>query len=162
MKNWIIAIVVSLAFTLACDQKAAPPTVPDEDAKTKASQDGSQSAEPSAVSEITDTQGNPALSGGGVVEEEHLGVPFYPNSRDMMGSRPVDPASGGNVMSIRETSDSVEKVNQFYISKLGEPTDTFAVGDSYYHTWVKGKRTTKITVSGSNGSTNITIFVSGS
>ncbi len=69
--------------------------------------------------EVKTKEATATIGGEETVTEADLGLVFYPGSTEMKGaSMKVKGAKGDIFMCVRETSDPVEKVSEFYAGKV--------------------------------------------
>ncbi len=167
MKNYVWLLSIAIVLAVGCDKKSV--YIDDKgnqvnvaadgksvDVKT-ADGDAKMKFDESGNFEIQGPDGKVAAGGVGMVSEAQLGVPFYPDSKELAGSMSMQTDEGENVVSVRETSDSPDKVKAFYESKLGKPTGTVVSGDSFFGNWDSGGRVTTVMVTKAEKSTTITI-----
>ncbi|MEQ1933895.1 MAG: hypothetical protein ABL962_08460, partial [Fimbriimonadaceae bacterium] len=115
MKNLTILIVLTAAFALSgCSGKESTTYINADGTKgtvTADSKDGSMKIE---------SNGTTASVGGGTtVSEADMGMPFYPGSSEKPNSSmKVDAATEKSYLCVRLTSDDVQKVKDFYESKV--------------------------------------------
>lgn len=63
-----------------------------------------------------------SLSTGSAIDEEELGVPFYPGSRQLKdGSFKMETPESKSVAAQFESEDEAEEIAEFYKDKLGKP-----------------------------------------
>jgi len=158
-KHWILAGTVAALTVAGCGEKQTVYTSPDggkvsqdsqgnvtvEDGKGnkvdyKTNKDGSYSMKSDTGAEFKgdasgftgkDDKGNEMSMGTSTVTEAQLGVPFYPGSDAVSGKDMQVVADGKqSYVSFRSTSDSPEKVAEFYKGKVKGPTVTSSASNS--------------------------------
>lgn len=110
------------------------------DSITAKSSDGSEiKVEDGKVSGVNE-KGEKFESGAVAVSEAELGLPFYPGSKEMeYGSAKMDTAEGTNLSMNRTTTDTPEKVVEFYKGKFKDPQTFNSSADGATQAQVGGK-----------------------
>lgn len=89
------------------------------------------------------------------VSEADLGMPFYPGSAESGKGSKMEVNGKKSISSIRTTSDSPEKVIEFYKSRLANVQSTYAGGTMATLAAKDGDRLLTIQASSENGTTTI-------
>ena len=112
----------------------------DGDSVTAKSSDGTEvKIEDGKVSGVNE-KGEKFEGGAMTVSEAELGLPFYPGSKEMeYGSSKMDSAEGTSLSMNRSTTDTPEKVIEFYKSKFKDPQTFNSSADGATQAQVGGK-----------------------